>query len=359
MKYYIPKFNLKKLISLMNRLAKKTTVKLVYDENKTRLARVLIDDGVYATYNEIEVEIEVDYKVGDYQIVAELEHTDAGNILRRINNELEIPVRYRDCKPYCEHCKTLRYRKNTFLLVDKSGDYKQVGSNCLNDYTGYDSQRIAEMCSDLSKLLNRPVEEDEDFMDYLGSLDWDDLKCMANKMYQILLDRGYDREDPFRGLSDYSYDEKLEPVVDELLKVINTDWFVDNEYCHNIKVLLQMQWIESKHWRLLISYLWSAMRYLDSKNIKNEWLGKVGDRVTFKCKSVKVLWANYNRWESSYYNDVYDYTYRIITTEGFIIVWSTGKELKADDVVKATIKSLDTYKDEKQTVVTRGSVMNG
>ena len=356
MKYYIPKFNLKKLISIINRLAKKTTVKLEYDENKTRLARILIDDGVYATYDEIEVDIEVDYKVGDYQIVAELEHTDAGNIIRQINNSLEVPNRYRDCKPYCEHCKTLRYRKNTFLLVDKSGDYKQVGSNCLNDYTGYDSLKIAEMCSNLAIFLKRPVEEDEEFMNYLGDLDWDYLEGMANRLYQLLLNEGYDREDPFRNLINYHYDKRYKDTVDKLFNVVNTDWYDDNsDYCHNIKVLLQMETITNKHWRLLISYLDSAMRYISNHDIINDWSGKVGDRISFTCKHINILWTN----SSMYYPYDPIYTYRIISEEGKVIIWKTDKELKEGQFIKATIKSLDTYKDEKQTVVTRGSVLNG
>lgn len=359
MKYYIPKFNLKKLITLMNKLSKKTDAKLSYDEEDTRLARVLIDDGVYATYTEIGVEIEIDYKVGDYQLIAELEYTDSGNIIRKIDENYDIPKSYRDCSPYCEHCKTLRYRKNTFLLVDKSGEYRQVGSSCLNDYTGYDSLKIAEMCSHITALLQCVPEDDEEFMEHLDDLEWDDLKCVSNKMYQLLLDKGYNRENPFMGLSDYIYDKDLEPKIEELLSVINTDWYDDNsDYCHNIKVLLQVQLIESKHWKMLMSYLWSAMLYLDKKNVKNDWLGKIGDRITFTCKSVKVLWSNYNSYASTWHNDVYDYTYRIITSEGYVIIWSTGKEIKSEDIIKATIKSLDTYKEEKQTVVTRGSVMN-
>lgn len=354
MKYYIPRFNLKKLKALVNRLSKKTEVKFSCGEDHPRQARVLIDNGVYAYYWEVEVDLEINYKVGDYQLVAELEHTDEGNIIRKINQQLEVPKSYRDCKPYCEHCKTNRYRKNTFLLVDKSGGYRQVGSNCLNDYTGWDSLKIAEMCSSIALLLATPPEEDEDFMEDLENLNWFGLKETANKFYQILLAKGYDKERPFEGIETISVDKSYDAEVDKLLEVINTDWYdEESDYCNNIKVLLKMESIEYKHWRMLISYLFSAMKWLRRNDSENKWLGQVGQRIQFKCKVVSILWTN----ASEYYPYDPIFTYRIIEETGGVLIWKTDKEIKEGQSIKATIKYLDTYKDEKQTVVTRGSVI--
>jgi hypothetical protein len=39
-------------------------------------------------------------------------------------------------KPYCEHCKTKRRRKDTFLVANEANEVRQVGRNCLVDYLG-------------------------------------------------------------------------------------------------------------------------------------------------------------------------------------------------------------------------------
>lgn len=36
----------------------------------------------------------------------------------------------------CDHCDTIRHRNDTYLVVHESGDVKQVGSGCLEAYTG-------------------------------------------------------------------------------------------------------------------------------------------------------------------------------------------------------------------------------
>jgi hypothetical protein len=36
----------------------------------------------------------------------------------------------------CDHCDTMRSRKDTYLVVQENGDVKQVGSGCLEAYTG-------------------------------------------------------------------------------------------------------------------------------------------------------------------------------------------------------------------------------
>ena len=48
---------------------------------------------------------------------------------------LTVSPAYRSARPVCEHCNTARKRNNTYL-VEKGGDIKQVGRNCLRDYVG-------------------------------------------------------------------------------------------------------------------------------------------------------------------------------------------------------------------------------
>ena len=84
MRFYIPKFNLDKLEKLVKKLSKKTDINFEVFDDTERQTSVTID-GVKYPYTEIEVELDLDYKVGEYELVAQLEHTPNGNIIRKIN----------------------------------------------------------------------------------------------------------------------------------------------------------------------------------------------------------------------------------------------------------------------------------
>lgn len=56
----------------------------------------------------ITVEVSGTAKVNDWEFVAELEHTENGNIIRG-TGIYEIPERYYTGKPVCEHCKSNRF----------------------------------------------------------------------------------------------------------------------------------------------------------------------------------------------------------------------------------------------------------
>jgi len=356
MKYYIPTYNLNKLNKLVEKLSKKTEVKYSVDKNDIQYDYIWISERNKLVYETIAVELEVDYKLGDYEVVAEIEHTDNGNIIRHINLQYEVPEKFRISEPYCEHCHTNRMRKNTFLLVNKEGNYKQVGRSCLNEYTGTDSLKVIELVSSLSFLFDKSYYElDEDFLAALRSYKYENLKEIANRMYQVLLNYGYDKEKLNKHLDDYGYDKSFDEELNKLLNVVNTDWYNPNsEYCHNIKVILQLECIEYKHWNFLFSYLNSAMKYLQNKNVSNNYLGQVNDRITFTIKTFKVLWTRGNTY---YYAGDPIFTYRILDTNNNIIIWKTEKKLLEGMIIKATIKELGEYKEEKQTVVTRGTII--
>lgn len=359
MRYEIPKYYLEKLEKLIKSLQKKTDVKFEVFEDEIAL-RVFELEGVKYRYRVVPVELELDYKLGDYTLVAQLEHTDKGNIINQINQEFVVPKSYRDVPCRCEHCQTTRNRKNTYLLVDANGNYKQVGKNCLNEYTGIDAEYIIGKVSSIEFLL-QPIfsEPDDEFLEFLRNSQsrYCDIKECANQMVQVLNDYGYDKNKDLLDLcSSYKYNKELEPRVNELLNVVNTDWYNDDSnYCYNVKMILSDDYMETRHLRLLLSYLYSAMNYLGKEDIKNEYLGNIGDRITFEVKDFRVLFVN--RPEYYEYRPI-TYTYRIVTKDNHIVLWTTDKELKDYKIksIKATIKNLKEYKGEKQTVVTRGTI---
>lgn len=78
--------------------------------------------------------------VDGWTFAATVEHTEAGNAIKRApywkGEESDIPHRYREGKPICDHCNTKRARKDSFLVTDAKGGWKQIGRNCLADFLG-------------------------------------------------------------------------------------------------------------------------------------------------------------------------------------------------------------------------------
>ena len=113
-----------------------------------------------------------------------------------------------------------------------------------------------------------------------------------------------------------------------------------------------MEALEYKYWRTLLSYINSAILYTQPSS--SDYLGKVGDKVTINVVSSKVL---YNKGRYAY-NSPDTYVYRLLDNNGNAIIWSTTNELKDEPMtIKATIKELKTFRNEKQTVITRGKLI--
>lgn len=85
-------------------------------------------------------------KLGDWHVVAQLDATPAAGALvfavTDVAADRAEAARRRDHPMHCEHCHTSRARKQIYLLRNSStGTYQQVGSTCLQDFTGIDPAR--------------------------------------------------------------------------------------------------------------------------------------------------------------------------------------------------------------------------
>ena len=94
-------------------------------------------EGVVETYVMVTVD-GTSPKLNGYKFVATLEHVD-GDVMLRTSPEFEgdLPKHFRSADPYnCDHCHTRRTRNETFVLQHDSGEFKQIGRNCLQDFLG-------------------------------------------------------------------------------------------------------------------------------------------------------------------------------------------------------------------------------
>jgi hypothetical protein len=83
-------------------------------------------------------------KLGQWQVIGKIEAMDAGNLSFSVSQapeDVASMARYAQAKwqyLQCEHCGANRFRRDVFVLRNADGRYKQVGSTCLQDFTGID-----------------------------------------------------------------------------------------------------------------------------------------------------------------------------------------------------------------------------
>ena len=77
-------------------------------------------------------------KLAGWSLIAIIEHLEGeGNLVRKVPTvKVDVPVEYRDAKPTCDHCKTIRNRKETFVLQHDDSRFTRVGRQCLADFLG-------------------------------------------------------------------------------------------------------------------------------------------------------------------------------------------------------------------------------
>jgi hypothetical protein len=88
-------------------------------------------------------------KLNGWEFVATIEHGEStdGNVINviRAMPGYNVPVEFRTRDRACDHCRAIRYRKDTYIVRNETtNEWKQVGSTCLRDYVGHkDAKRVA------------------------------------------------------------------------------------------------------------------------------------------------------------------------------------------------------------------------
>lgn len=146
MKYAIYEGNLDRLEKKLKRIFNKCKAygcDFHYEQTGEEFRELKDEKGNKYTARFVLVEAEGTAVINDWEFVAELEHTEKGNIITGVAG-IEVPERYYTTTPVCEHCNSKRYRKNTYIVRNKTtGEFKQVGKSCLcNHSKGFDESKI-------------------------------------------------------------------------------------------------------------------------------------------------------------------------------------------------------------------------
>lgn len=323
------------------------------------------------------VDVEGYIKHDNWAFVATLNHTPEGNIIRTTCSVVDdlILDKYQDCQPICDHCNTNRARKNTYIIWNTvTKELKQVGTNCLEEYT---CGLSAEAAANWAQFLVRVDELANDYS----------LSTIRTRYYKVedvllvakkLIDKdGYMKSEEgetstkvqtFEHFGDADIRESI--TKDDCNFVLDAiEWILkeegNNTYIHNLQTLIKNKYCSSSDFGYVVSLIPTYGKHLaeekrkqelDEKN-KNEaeassYIGEVGDKVDVEVVSCECVSERDTMYGPSY-------LWKFVDNNGNVLMWSSGNWVNDREnvvSVKGTIKSLEEFRGVKQTWLTRCKV---
>jgi hypothetical protein len=325
-------------------------------------------------------------KFSGWTFAALVEHSEAGNILRKAPGCAVELSSFREGAPKCDHCNTLRNRRDTYVLVHDSGAQKQVGSNCIKDFLGHaDPHQLAkwaEIIFSVGELCG--AEESSEYRDP-GNWQLSHVSTMLNYAACAIRLRGYissqrERDDiSGQTRSTKSTASKwMNPVRDDKL---GRDYFLPepqdeeraqvarqfvldtlgarpeselNDFEHNMLVACKCEAVEPRNIGILAFVPEYYARQVEQNAGRvDAYFGEVGKRV----RHVELSYVRSVGFESMY---GYQFLHIFRGPGGESIMWKTATELdlSVDQKIVATftVKTHEEYKGRKQTKVSRAVI---
>jgi hypothetical protein len=180
-----------------------------------------------------------------WSFMGKLEPHEAGTIVKSIPGQT-IPHKFFTSNPmHCEHCKTNRYRKETFV-VKKGSDYLQVGRACLKDFMGHASPEKFAAWAEILQNLEATISDYENDNWGGSRVDW-----VANTVETVASAFSAIQRDGFVGTN---YEGNKEPTKYTMSKHFNPPTGLDAKYhtplvvtdSHTASAKLCIVWIQDK-----------------------------------------------------------------------------------------------------------------
>ena len=338
------------------------------------------------------IEVEVSGTViaeSGWELAGKIEHLETGNLIHSFG-DTTIPDWYRSASPRCEHCNSDRHRKETYVLYHaKNNAWKQVGSSCLKDFTGYVSAEMAAAVASVYALFDQISEDRIRIASSPKYFDTESVICYA---IECVKHWGYHKSeegndatretvrDLMQGQQDFP--AIVRSVTFDPMSTANLQTFKDlrsrllalnaeDDYTNNLQVLLRAEKVPEKHLGILVSAVpyynrmiarEAEQRKLAEETSNSEFVGNVGDKLTIDIATVKLV---------NIYDDYYGSTwrYQIVDAHGNVFMWDASSPMwdmvcvedspKGDVIeglplqIKGTIKKHDEFRNIKQTWLTR------
>lgn len=378
--------NVEKKLKRIERKCKKYGNDFVFKVVGSEIEKV---DNKY--YKFIIVEVEGAAKINNYECVAVLENHEHGNVIRRINTEIELPERFINTSNICEHCNSNRRRNELYVVYNnETNEFKQVGKNCLMLYTnGLNAEYITSYIDGIVELEEFDgvvvggskyyISNEEaigyatEIIDKVGYFNANSncstkelvaeitdiaygFKNRIENLNRTLKDNGYTKRFNIEDFNKEDTKEKTKKIIEYYLSLED-----NSEFINNVKVILRDEYVSYKNLGFLCCLPKGYSKHIEKEiekekqNIikkESKHFGEVGKRY----KDINVC----NIENVASYDTMYGaiYVYRIVLEDGNVLVWKTSNWLSNKDIesvrgITFTIKNHGEYKGVKQTEVTR------
>lgn len=329
----------------------------------------------------------------DWEFIAVVAHEQAGNIIRQFNTNIEVPEKYYTSEPVCEHCNTKRRRKDTYLIHNTTtGEWKQVGKTCLNEFTnGMDAEEVARYISLFDELIKGEsfsgvgsyetytsvreilayAFETVKHFGYQPASEWESYptRSRCDDFYSVCTGRTRwltahrieQIKEEMELVKFHADSEDNKKLVDDSIAWVLSQDDSNNSYMHNLKVICSSDWCSSRNLGILISLAHTYRKHIKAeeiKKVKNEahdseaassnFVGSEGERITFKAVDVTCVYTSESIYGLSF-------MYKMHDEDGNVMMWTTGNSLDVEYsyTVTGTVKKHEEYRGVKQTWLTR------
>lgn len=320
---------------------------------------------------------------GDWEFTASLDREEGGMMVHRKPGGASLEGWERPDEHMCEYCgKKIRRVKSYVLTNPKTGEIKQVGSNCISLFLGVEPkglwalqwtpEELEEMTSELggeggggkrtpsaykaknlialalvaTKGNGENGEYGDNFVSGRTAYIYDGMTSTNQQVHEILY-RAHspyykDAEGKAEAMRMIREAAELEndPIIDQ---VLNARLDVKpGDYRDNLDVVADSEYVGSKSSGTLVSLIsvWNRQRDMERKKkaqspVLNEYLADVGDKIgTGKgkthgesLKSVKVL--GMREFDGYAYNST-DTRVRLQDSDGRILTWKASNKTISD-----------------------------
>ena len=358
--------------------------------------REIKEEGKPAKYHKYyHVEIKGESPViSGYKFLGTIQHEEAGNILRIVpgNDNIDL-THYRTVKAICNHCRTNRRRKDTYLIQhETTKEIKQIGKSCLKDFLGHSNPQ--QIASYLEYLLN--MEEyikEELFLRDGSNKTYIETITYLNFTAECILRFGFISKTKQRELYDQGYDNiplntasrvfnimfpmprvepefKEEDISEKALTLAKNSltWAINelepgnNDYLHNLKIAVASEYMNTRNAGIIAALIPTYQREVEKIKVKKQekkekqqsnYVGNIKDKIQKELTLIKEF-----IFETEY---GIMHIYKFKDAENNIYIWKTSKNIGKEEgektKIKGTIKDHSEYRGEKQTVLTRCKII--
>ena len=374
MEFKICEENLEKVDRKLTALGKKCAkaqMEFHYARKGEVFEPVKLEDGTTEIVRFIIVEVSGKLIRSGWEFICNVQSSPGGNIIKGYIGKEHIPAEYFTQDLHCDHCHYNRPRKYATVVrnVD-TGEYKMLGTACVKEYTtGLSAELIAEFMSGYTTLeAGYTVGESTDTY-YSVSEALPTLVALVNEYGFISASKamGTDETSTKRRILDYAPFTQKNPknisidqdILQEAEAIVHYYSNLDatDAFSATMKSMFSCGYFDRRTLGYFCYAVTGYRKYMEDQKAQKEreshknlstWIGEVGHKVCAKVQSCKCVYRDVGQFGDYF-------LYQFIDDHDNVLMWGTSKNLMTDEVtsISGTIKSLDTYKDEKQTILTR------